>query len=635
MPASQSAGRRVNLVLPIFLSILLFCAMVLFSGFILALTYQGRFFPRTKISGIDFSGKTKEEAIKILEEKNQNYLNDGNIEISFAGQEKKIAPSQFSVELNAKSGVDFVFQQTHKNFFSSAFKALNCIISGNSWSQGVVIDKDKLSKILSESTTNSYSPPKDANLEIVDNSIVFSEAQEGEGADLITAENSIKNQISLLSNEKINIEKVKINPAISDIDLAQAYFKTSALLQNKGFDLKKESTVVYSIDSRDLKNWLKFEKKTYANFEDTGMFKGKVAGVSISVKDGAGIFALPQLIRNKNVLEAYIDEAKVNAFVSLLASRIDEKPEDAKLIIVNNAVTVAQKENYGRALDQKKLLEEINLRLNSSSENDIQLPVTPLIPDVRSDNISELGIKEKIAEGISSFAGSPKNRINNLTIGTSKFNGAIIKPDEVASFADIVGEVDESQGYLPELVIKGTETIQELGGGMCQVSTTFYRAALNVGVPIIERHPHAYLVGYYKDGPDATVYVPSTDLKWKNDTGHYILIQASVDAAKKKVTFDFWGTNDGRRVTVSAPTYTDIVPAPTDPYYVDDPTYPTGYLVEEEHPHEGAIGTITRTITYPDGKTKTDTIKSTYKPWPAKMRRGTGPADLPIPSPTP
>jgi vancomycin resistance protein YoaR len=242
-----------------------------------------------------------------------------------------------------------------------------------------------------------------------------------------------------------------------------------------------------------------------------------------------------------------------------------------------------------------------------------------------------LGIKEKITEGISSFAGSPKNRINNLTIGTQKFNGAIIKPNEVASFADIVGEVDESQGYLPELVIKGTETIQELGGGMCQVSTTFYRAALNTGVPIIERRAHAYLVGYYKDGPDATVYVPSTDLKWKNDTGHYILIQTSVDVAKKKVTFSLWGTNDGRKVTVSAPTYTDIVPAPTEPYYVDDPTYPTGYLVEEEHPHEGATGTITRTITYPDGKTKTDTIKSTYKPWPAKMRRGTGPADLPIP----
>jgi vancomycin resistance protein YoaR len=620
-----------NLLLLVFLGFIVFASIIIFVGLNLVLTHQNRFFPQTKISNIDVGGKTKAEAVKILEEKNQKYLNNESIALNFAGLTQNLAPSEISATINAPATVDYVFEETHPNFFRSIFKSFESMISGSNWSQEVAVDKEKLNTILDGLTKDNYTAPKDASLEIADDSIVFSEAKYGEGPDLTSAQEVIKDNLSHLKNSTIEIRKIKLEPAISDIDLAQAYFKTSWLLQNKGFNLKKGSMVIYSINSRDLKNWLKFEKKTYANFEDTGMFKGKVAGVSISVKDEAGVFALPQLIRNKNVLEAYIDTTKVNDFVSLLASRIDEKPEDAKLVVVNNAVTVAQKENYGRALDQKKLLEEINLRLNSSSEKDIQLPVTSLIPDVRSDNISELGIKEKIAEGISSFAGSPKNRINNLTIGTSKFNGAIIKPDEIASFADIVGEVDESQGYLPELVIKGTETIQELGGGMCQVSTTFYRVALNAGVPIVERHPHAYLVGYYKDGPDATVYVPSTDLKWKNDTGHYILVQTSVDPAKKKVTFSLWGTNDGRQVTVSAPTYTDIVPAPTDPYYVDDPTYPTGYLVEEEHPHEGATGTITRTITYPGGKTKTDTIKSTYKPWPAKMRRGTGPADLPIP----
>ncbi|TSC91676.1 MAG: VanW family protein [Candidatus Berkelbacteria bacterium Licking1014_96] len=296
-----------------------------------------------------------------------------------------------------------------------------------------------------------------------------------------------------------------------------------------------------------------------------------------------------------------------------------------------SAIEVYKKESYGRQLDQKKLLEEINLRLNSSSETDIDLPINELTPEIRSNNISELGLKEVIARGESQFAGSPKNRINNLTIGASKFNGTLIKPDQTASFAEIVGSVEPEDGYLPELVIKGKQTIQEYGGGMCQVSTTLYRAALNSGLPIVERRPHAYLVGYYKDGPDATVYVPSTDLKFKNDTGHYILIQTKVDPTKKKMIFEFWGTKDGRRVSVSPPTFTDTVPAPTEPYYVDDPAYPTGYLVEEEHAHEGVTGTILRTITYPDGKIKTNEIKSVYKPWPAKIRRGTGPADLPIP----
>lgn len=626
--------KKGNLILPLFLSLSVILLAIIFCGSSLAISYQHKFYPQTFVSGVDLSGRTKIEAESLLEEKDKAYA-DKEIVINYVGRETKITPAQINSSFNPQADLDQLFAETHPNFFASIFISLENQILGREINQAANIDETKATEIINQLAQDNFQAPQDASLEIADNSIVFSEAKSGEGPDLKIALETVKDQISSLKTAKISLNKTKLDPAISDVNLAQAYFKVSNLLQNKGFDLKKGSNTIYRVNSRDLKNWLKFEKKTYANFEDTGLFKGRVAGISISTKDESGVFVLPQLVRNKNTLEAYIDTNKVNNFILMLAAKIDEEPQDAKLAIVNNAVSVVEKESYGRELDQKKLFEEINLRLNSSSENDIQLSVVTLTPEVRSNNISELGIKEKIAVGESSFAGSPKNRINNLTIGTSKFNGAIVKPDEAASFAKIVGDVDESQGYLPELVIKGTETIQELGGGMCQVSTTFYRAALNAGVPIIERHAHAYLVGYYKDGPDATVYVPSTDLKWKNDTGHYILLQTSVDPAKKKVTFTLWGTNDGRKIAVSAPTYTDIVPAPTDPYYVDDPTYPIGYLVEEEHPHEGATGTIVRTITYPAGKTKTDTIKSTYKPWPAKMRRGTGPVDLPIPTPNP
>lgn len=627
--------KKKTTALLVFLSVLIIFSIIITFGSILAFTYKNRYYSRTKISNIDIGSKTKTEATKIIEQKNKEYLETTSLKLSYSEKEQSIPSSLISANLNGQKSLDEVFAKTHRSFFFSIFESLDSLVFGSNWSQEVSIDKNQLSDILGQLAGESLIKPEDASLEIIDNSIIFNEAKYGEGPDVEQAYETTKEKVAFLENDVIKIEKTKLKPEISDIDLAQAYFKTSFLLQNEGFNLKKGSSIIYSIDDRDLKDWLKFEKKTYASFVDTGMFQGRVAGVSISTKDGAGVFVMPQLIRNNNVLEAYIDTTKIKDFVAVLASKINKKPENAKLAIVSGALTVIKKENYGQELDQNKLIEEINLRLNSSSEKDIELPVLELIPEVRADNISELGIKEKIAEGISSFAGSPKNRINNLTIGASKFNGAIIKPDAVASFAEIVGSVEPSDGYLPELVIKGKQTIQEYGGGMCQVSTTFYRAALNAGVPILERHAHAYLVGYYKDGPDATVYVPSTDLKWKNDTGHYIFVQTKVDPASKKMTFELWGTADGRKVTISPPTFTDPVPAPTEPYYVDDPAYPTGYLAEEEHAHEGVTGTIIRTITYPDGKIKTDTIKSTYKPWPAKIRRGIGPADLPIPSPTP
>lgn len=620
--------RPKNLLGVVFLSLSLFLIVFVSFSLILTLPYQNRFYPRTKISGVDVGAKTKDEAIKILEENSNNYLENGELTLAFDDKEEKFSPKDLSLSFDAKKSIDSIFGQTHQNLILSPLKS---IFIKKDWPQIISFDQNKTVEIVNNLTQTESKKPADASLEIVNDSIKFSEAETGLGPDIKKIKDEIEEKISRLQDGEIRVKMVKLKPTISDVDLAQAYFRAASLLQNKGFGLKRGSSVFYRVNSRDLKNWLKFEKKTYLSFADSGESKGRVAGVSTSIKDKLGVFTLPQLIREKEKLEASIDEGKIDNFVKLLSLKIDKKPEDAKLSIVNNAVVITKKESYGRQLDQKTLLAEINLRLNSSSETDIDLPINELTPEVRSNNISELGIKEVIATGESQFAGSPKNRINNLTIGASKFNGALIKPDQTASFAEIVGSVNPEDGYLPELVIKDKQTIQEYGGGMCQVSTTLYRAALNVGLPIAERRPHAYLVGYYKDGPDATVYVPSTDLKFKNDTGHFILIQTKVDPAKKKMIFEFWGTKDGRQVSVSPPTFTDPIPAPTEPYYVDDPTYPTGYLVEEEHAHEGVTGTIVRTIIYPDGKIKTNEIKSVYKPWPAKIRRGTGPADLPIP----
>jgi len=620
--------KKTNLVWLVFFGSLVFVFALCLVNISLTLAFKNKFYPQTKISGVDIGNKTKEEAAQALQAKNDNYLNQGELEIVFLDKKKKISPKDLAVSFAAEKTINLFFKETHQNLI---FSPLVSLFSNKKEDQIITIDEAKAAEIINQLAADEIILPKDASLEIVNDSIIFSEAKAGLGPEIRETKEAIKGQISSLQSGSIAVKKGVLRPQISDIDLAQAYFKTSFLLQNKGFKLKDNGKTVYQIKPQDLKDWLKFEKKSYANFKESDAFKGRVAGVSISAKDKLGVFVLPQILRTEEALEANIDETKINNFIKLLAAKVDQKPEEAKLAVNNNAIEVVKKESLGYELDQNKLLEEINMRLNSSSETDIELPTKVLVPEIRSDNISELGLKEKIAVGESQFAGSPKNRINNLTLGASKFNGAVIRPDEVASFAKIVGSVEPQDGYLPELVIKGTQTIQEYGGGMCQVSTTFYRTALNAGLPIIERHPHAYLVGYYKDGPDATVYVPSTDLKFKNDTGHYILIQTKVDLTKKKMTFELWGTNDGRKVAVNAPVFSDPVPAPIEPYYVDDPAYPTGYLAEEEHAHEGVTGIIIRTITYPDGKTKTNTIKSTYKPWPAKIRRGIGPADLPIP----
>lgn len=171
---------------------------------------------------------------------------------------------------------------------------------------------------------------------------------------------------------------------------------------------------------------------------------------------------------------------------------------------------------------------------------------------VDDPDLQALGIKDLITIGESDFSGSPYNRIQNITIGAGKFNGALIPQGEIFSFNDTLGEVSARTGYLQELVIKGDMTVPDYGGGLCQVSTTTFRAALLAGLDIVERWPHAYAVTYYEPwGSDATIYIGGKNLRFKNDTNGAILIQTNIK--ENHLYFHFYGTHDQREVALYGP----------------------------------------------------------------------------------
>lgn len=175
------------------------------------------------------------------------------------------------------------------------------------------------------------------------------------------------------------------------------------------------------------------------------------------------------------------------------------------------------------------------------------------------EDFKKLKFPDQLARGESNFAGSPKNRVHNIQVGTKNFNGLVLMPNEQFSFNQYLGEVDAANGYLPELVIKENVTTPEFGGGICQVSTTAFRGAMIAGLKIDARRQHSYPVKYYgTPGFDATIYQPAPDLKFTNDTGQPVLIKTSV--AGTKVIFEVWGTKAGRTVTVNGPFVTGKKP---------------------------------------------------------------------------
>ncbi|MEI7621389.1 MAG: VanW family protein [Candidatus Moraniibacteriota bacterium] len=255
-----------------------------------------------------------------------------------------------------------------------------------------------------------------------------------------------------------------------------------------------------------------------------------------------------------------INEKAVRTYLETLAKKVNSKPSDAKFSISDGKVTSFAEEKNGITLDIEKSFQTISTALNSALlPEKLSLDYSTSKPAISYGEVNNFGISSLIGEGTSNFKGSPANRIHNIKVATERYNGIMIKPGEEFSFVKFLGEVDGEHGYLPELVIKNNVTEPEFGGGICQVSTTAFRAAIYAGLKITARKNHAYPVSYYNpQGMDSTVYVPNPDLRFLNNTPGYILIQTKIVGTT--LTFDFYGTDDGRKTTVDGPKITERQP---------------------------------------------------------------------------
>lgn len=319
-------------------------------------------------------------------------------------------------------------------------------------------------------------------------------------------------------------------------------------------------------------------------------------------------------------------------FLSGMGKNPHVDPIDALFTFENNRVTAFKLSKNGQDLDMEKLEAEVNdkvasvMQLSSPQSLIFNIPIKIIKPKVSSDNINSMGIKEEIGSGTSLYQHSIEGRIYNITLAANRLNGVLVAPDEEFSFDKALGDVSSFTGYKQAYIIQNGKTVLGDGGGVCQVSTTFFRALLNAGLPITERHAHAYRVGYYEEdsppGFDATIYVPTDDLKFKNDTGHYILIQSSIDPSIQRLTFTLYGTKDGRAVTISKPVITSQTPAPP-PLYQDDPTLPAGTIKQVDFAANGATVYFTRQVTKNGKVIIDDKFFSNYRPWQAVYLRGT------------
>ncbi|MBI4406945.1 MAG: VanW family protein [Candidatus Kerfeldbacteria bacterium] len=316
--------------------------------------------------------------------------------------------------------------------------------------------------------------------------------------------------------------------------------------------------------------------------------------------------------------ELALDEETVRASLATIAGEIDIPVKEGKfsLDVVDDVVQLTQfeqgQDGLGVAVD--KTMAALTTALLQDHSSTVELVVEVTTPHATPTNLEDLGIKELLGTGETNFAGSPYNRILNIHKGADMLNGLLIAPGETFSLLDILNPIDTSHGWYSELVIKGDKLEKEAGGGLCQVGTTSFRAAMLSGLPIVERRNHSWAISYYayngKAGVDATIYDPSPDFKFLNDTGHYILWRSRIEGSS--IYFELWGTSDGRKGYFTEPTNYGYVSAGPTIETVDESAAP-GSRVCDGHAFTGVSASFDYIVEQPDGTTDTETFTSVYK----------------------
>jgi len=421
----------------------------------------------------------------------------------------------------------------------------------------------------------------------------------------------------------INKNDITIETGATGLSLNQSYLQekiiSSLSLGNFNQPIPVETTVVGFIPTQDQVN-------------QTILRARRLIGKSINLlTDSDNITVTDQTLISWLGFDNNFDQEKILSYSQDLSNSLQRQPVDAVFKFERGQVLEFQPAKNGLTLDVNKLAQEItstltNLETSDQTHLSVKLSYQSLPPKIKNSDVNDLGIVELLGSGTSTFKHSSNTRNVNIVKGASIVNRILVAPGDTFSFVKSLGPVTIEAGYTKAYIIRQGRTELDVGGGICQVSTTLFRAMLNSGLDITERKAHAYRVSYYEEdsepGFDATVFIPNPDLKFVNDTGHYLLIQSLVDMDNRRLTYEIYGTSDGRKTTINNYRQWGYAPPPPT-VWIDDPTLPVGKVIKDETAVPGLKTSFDWTVTTADGRPlHQKTFTSNFVPWAAVYRRG-------------
>ena len=264
----------------------------------------------------------------------------------------------------------------------------------------------------------------------------------------------------------------------------------------------------------------------------------------------------------------------------------------------------------GRAFDPRAAADAVRAAALEGGARQAEIALTAIDPGRSTEEAESYGITQRVAGAVTELGDSSENRTHNVALMAQILDNRLVMPGETFSFNEAVGPRTPERGFLEGRSIVAGLLLPSIGGGVCQVATTLYDAAFELGLQINERTNHSFYIYHYRDGMDAAVSWDGPDLKFTNDTGHPVLIRAAADSSTMIV--NLYSAPSKRTVeTITSERYDIEKPKPR---YLADPYAPPGQIIKYTDGQAGFSVDVTR-IVRQDGEVISESVfPSKYVP---------------------
>jgi vancomycin resistance protein YoaR len=579
---------------------------------VLVLLYQGshveRIYTGVMAWGLDLSGMEQEQAQESLQvafpypEQNQiTFLDSG------AGRQWTYSLAELGLTFDVETTVDTAYAIGREgNPWLRLKQQFSSWYYGQPVAPIVLLDEGVLDQVIGEMAAEINRPAMDASLSFNGADVGYESSQVGRSLDTSDTRARLLATVVNMQDAQMQLLVHETQPRVHDTSEAAHQLRQimsgpmTFYLQEPlaGVDLE---AVVLPAD--EIVKWIRVQ----------------------SVDSGQG----------RVETQVILDENAVRAWLTSYEAALQRQPANARFYFDDETSELVLVESHvnGRELDLDATVQRF---LDQVYTSDRSMPfilrdVLPVAHSAASAN--DLGITELVSESTTWFYGSSNERMHNIARSARNFYGIVITPGQEFSFNEFLGEVSDDQGYEKGLIIFGGRTIEGVGGGVCQVSTTAFQAAFWAGYPIVERWEHGYQVGYYDDGEgpgmDATVYSPLVDFRFINDTPYHLLIENYYSEANSSLTFKFYSTGLGRLVEKSEPVIANIVPAKPDIWELNE-ELDVGDIEQVDWAVDGADVSVERNVFNASGELiRQDIFVSNYVPWQNIYQFGPGTEGIP------